>query len=262
MPGKHHVLGTFAVSRRGVQVAAQQPGGLVCHQCAAVFGLANGLIAGRKVCNNGGTGQCMEGGGRQGTPQIFADLYTQHKAGHLAAAEQQGSAKRHLLSADRYHFHLGAARGELPLFVKLAVVGQVGLGYKPQQLPAAKYSSAVVQLAVHQHRQAYQHNGVQGAAFLQQERQCVQRALLQRVLQKQIAAGIAGKAELRKDCQLYPALCGGAQGGKDLLCVIGAVCHPQSRGKGSCLQKTIFHNKRTPNPVLSVLPWNPMMLIV
>ena len=53
MPGKHHVGGAFAVPCRGVQVAAQQPGRLVCHQCAAVLRLAHGLIAGRKICNDG-----------------------------------------------------------------------------------------------------------------------------------------------------------------------------------------------------------------
>ena len=235
MPGKHHVGGAFAVPCRGVQVAAQQPGRLVCHQCAAVLGLAHGLIAGRKVCNDGRARQCVEGGGRQGAPQVLAQLYAQHKTGHLAAAEQQRRAKGHLLPADGHRLHLGAAGGELPLFVKLAVVGQVGLGHNTQQLPPAQHGSAVVQLAVHQQRQANQHYGVQCAGLRKQPLQCIQCALLQGALQKQIAAGVAGKAKLRENRQLYPPLRGSLQLCQNLLRIIGAVCHPQGGRKSSCL---------------------------
>ena len=235
MPGKDHVGGAFAVPRRGVQVAAQQPGRLVCHQCAAVLRLAHGLIAGRKVCNDGRARQRVEGGGRQGAPQILAQLHAQHKAGHLAAAEQQRRAKGHLLPADGHRLHLGAAGGELPLFVKLAVVGQIGLGHDAQQLPPAQHGGAVVQLAVHQQRQAHQRYGIQRAGLRKQPLQRIQCALLQGALQKQIAAGVAGKAKLRENRQLYPALRGSLQLRQHLLRVIGAVCHPQRGRKSSCL---------------------------
>ena len=248
VPGKHHVGGAFAVPCRGIQVAAQQPGRLVCHQCAAVLRLAHGLIAGRKVCNDGCARQRVEGGGRQRAPQILAQLHAQHKAGHLTAAEQQRCAKGHLLPADGHRLHLGAAGGELPLFVKLAVVGQVGLGHDAQQLPPAQHGGAVVQLAVHQKRQAHQRHGVQRAGLRKQPFQRIQCALLQSALQKQIAAGVAGKAKFRENRQLYPPLRGSLQLLQHLLCVIGAVCHPQRGRKGSCLQKTIFH-KRISHPV-------------
>ena len=235
MPGKHHVGGAFAVPCRGVQVAAQQPGRLVCHQCAAVLRLTHGLIAGRKVCNDGRARQCVEGGGRQGAPQVLAQLHAQHKAGHLAAAEQQRRTKGHLLPADGHRLYLGAAGGELPLFVEFAVVGQVGLGHNAQQLPAAQHGSAVVQLAVHQQRQANQHYGVQCAGLRKQPLQRIQCALLQGALQKQIAAGVAGKAKLRENRQLYPPLRGSLQLCQHLLCIIGAVCHPQRGRKSSRL---------------------------
>ena len=177
----------------------------------------------------------MEGGGRQGAPQIFADLHTQHKAGHLAAAEQQRRAKKHLLPADSHRLHLGAAGGELPFFVELAVVGQVGLGHDAQQLPAAQHGGAVVQLAVYQQRQAHQRHGIQRAGLRKQPFQRIQCALLQSALQKQIAAGVAGKAKLREYCQLYPTLRGSLQLLQNLLRVIGAVCHPQGGRKSSCL---------------------------
>ena len=235
VPGKHHVGGAFTVPCRGVQVAAQQPGRLVCHQCAAVLGFAHGLVTGGKVCDDGSARQRMEGGGRQGAPQILAQLHTQHKAGHLAAAEQQRGTKGHLLPADGHRLHLGAAGSELPFFVKLAVVGQVGLGHDAQQLPPAQHGGAVVQLAVHQQRQAHQRYGIQRAGLRKQPLQRIQCALLQGALQKQIAAGVAGKAKLREYRQLYPALRGSLQLRQHLLRVIGAVCHSQRGRKGSCL---------------------------
>ena len=91
----------------------------------------------------------MEGGRRQRAPQILAQLHTQHKAGHLAAAEEQGRTERHLLPADCYRLNLSAARGELTLFVELAVVGQVYFRHQTQQLPVADDSGAVIELAVH-----------------------------------------------------------------------------------------------------------------
>ena len=177
----------------------------------------------------------MEGGRRQRAPQVLAQLHAQHKAGHLAAAEQQRRAKKHLLPADSHRLHLGAAGGELPFFVELAVVGQVGLGHDAQQLPPAQHGGAVVQLAVHQQRQAHQRYGIQRAGLRKQPLQRIQCALLQGALQKQIAAGVAGKAKLREYRQLYPPLRGSLQLRQHLLRVIGAVCHSQRGRKGSCL---------------------------
>ena len=69
---EHHVLGALAVACRGVQVAAEQAGRLVFHQCPAVLGLAYRFIAGRKVGDDGSACQCVEGGGRQGAPKVLA----------------------------------------------------------------------------------------------------------------------------------------------------------------------------------------------
>ena len=112
----------------------------------------------------------------------------------------------------------------------------------------AQHGGAVVQLAVHQQRQAHQRHHVQFLRLGQQGVQGVQRTGLQRALQKQVAAGVAREAELREHRQLHAAGSGRAQRFGDLLHVIGAVCHPQCGGEGSCLQKTIFH-RRISHPV-------------
>ena len=71
---------------------------------------------------------------------------------------------------------------------------------------------------------------------------------MQRALQKQIAAGIAGQAELGEHGQLYAAGCSFVQSIRDLPDIIGAVGHPQCGRKGGCFQKTIFH-RRISHPV-------------
>ena len=88
---------------------------------------------------------------------------------------------------------------------------------------------------MHQKRQAHQRHGIQRAALRKQPLQRIQCALLQGALQKQIAAGVAGKAKLRKYRQLYPPLRTSLQLRQHLLRVIDAVCHPQSGRKSSCL---------------------------
>ena len=77
--------------------------------------------------------------------------------------------------------------------------------------------------------------GVQCAGLRKQPLQRIQCALLQGALQKQIAAGVAGKAKLRENRQLYPPLRGSLQLCQHLLCIIGAVCHPQRGRKSSRL---------------------------
>ena len=99
----------------------------------------------------------------------------------------------------------------------------------------AQHGGAVVQLAVYQQRQAHQHDGVQRPGAVQHGLQGIQRTGLQRVLQEQIAAGVAGEAEFREHGQLDPARGGCLHVGKDLLGVIGAVRHPQGGGEGGCL---------------------------
>ena len=68
MSGKHHVGGGLPVARVCIQIGAQQPGGLLADQLAAITGLADGFVAGREVGDHRGTGQRVAGAGRQRRP--------------------------------------------------------------------------------------------------------------------------------------------------------------------------------------------------
>ena len=245
---KDHVLGALAVACRGVQVAAEQPGRLVGHQGAAVLRLAHRLVAGRKVGDDGGPRQGMEGGGGQGAPQVLAQLHPQDEFRHLPAPEQQLGAERRLLPADGHGAHPLVAGGKVAFLVKFAVVGQAGLGHKAQQPAAADRGGAVVQLAVHRQGQAHQGQQVPRLAGLQHLVQPAEGRLLQSLLEKQVPAGVAGQGKLGEHRQLD--LPGGAfpHGLHDPAGVIGAVRHPQRGREGRRFQKTIFHNKTHPVP--------------
>ena len=78
-------------------------------------------------------------------------------------------------------------------------------------------------------------------------------ALLQRVLQEQIAAGVACQAELGEHGQLHAPGGRSLQFPDDLTCVIDAVRHPQRGREGCCFQKSIFH-RRISHPVCCVWP--------
>ena len=131
----------------------------------------------------------------------------------------------------------------MALFVEFAVVGQVSLGDKAQQLPPADGGGTVVQLAVHQHRQPHQGHQVHRLAGLADHIQPFQGRLLQSLLEKQIPAGIAGKAQLREHRQLDPPGRAVFEGRDNLPGIVGAVRHPQGGRKGRSFQKTILHTR-------------------
>ena len=89
VPGKDQILGGLAHAGVGVQIAAGQPRRLPGDQLAAVGRLADELVRGRQVDEDGRAGLGQAGRRRRGHPQVLADLAAQHKGGQAAAAEQQ-----------------------------------------------------------------------------------------------------------------------------------------------------------------------------
>ena len=184
----------------------------------------------------------MAGAGRQRRPQILADLHAQAELRHLLALEQERGAERHLLPSEPDGAQPGGGRVVVALFIEFAVIGQVGLGYQTQQPAMADHRGAVVQLALHQHRQAYQCYQVQFFAGLQNGGKAGFGRLLQGLLQKQVTAGVAGQAQFRENGQLYAL--GGCflHGLNGHLGVVGAIGHPKGRGDCAGFDKTVCHD--------------------
>ena len=245
---EHQVGGALGVAGAGVNINAVAPGGLAPHQVAAVVALGDRFVAGGGVQDDVRPGEAGKTAGRHRRPQILADLRAQHHAAG-AVGHQQVFTERHrnaLAVFQRPEHAVGQAGrggGEPPFFVEFAVVGQAGLGHKAQQPSPADRGGTVVQLAVHRHRQPHQRDEVQPLAGPENTGQPVEGRLLQRLLEKQVPAGVAGQRQLGENRQLDPA------GGTlrhlfgDLPGVIGAVRHPQRGREGRRFQKTILHTR-------------------
>ena len=244
--GEHQIRGGLALAGVGVHVAAHQPSGLARHQRAAVGGLAHGLIGGGQIQNNGSTLPGQRTGGRLRRPQILADLHAHHQIFHAGAAKNSIAAEIHVLAAEGNHVvHTArAARGRKPpLLVKFPVIGQIRLGHQAQDLSFVYYRGTVIQFVVPfvPHGQADGRHHVQIPGGLQNGLQALLGAPEQRILQEEVAAGVAGQAQLRKHDHLHALLVRLAHEGEDLLGVVAAVRHADLGGGSSHGNKSVFH---------------------
>ena len=240
--GKDHVGRGFAVSGVGVEIRAQQPRRLLPHERAAVVGLADGLVAGREVRDHGCARERVVRARRQRGPQVLAHLGRETKLRHLRAAKQQLCAKRHLLPGKVQRAHAGGRGVELPLFVKLTVVRQICFRHQTQQLPMADNGGTVVELAVHRDGQAHERHEVERCARLQNGGKSFGRGALERLLEKQIAARVAGQPQLGEHCQLHAVRRCALHGGDGLLRVERTVGHAQRGRDRAGFEKTVDHD--------------------
>ena len=226
----------------GVEIRAQQPRRLLAHERAAVVGFADRLVAGREVCDHGRARERVVRARRQRSPQILAHLGREAKLRHLRAAKQQLRAERHLLPGKAQRAHAGGCGVELPLFVKLAVVRQVRFRHQTQQLPVADDGGAVIELAVRRDRQAHERDKVEPRARLQHGGEPFGRGALERLLEKQVAARVAGQPQFGEHRQLRAVQRRALHGGDGLLCVERAVGHAQRRRDRAGFEKTVDHD--------------------
>ena len=239
--GKDHVGGGFAVAGVGIEIGAQEPRGLLRDELTAIFGLSGGLVAGGKIHNDGRAGQCVRRARRQRRPEILADLRRQHEFRHGAAAEQQLRAEQRLLPGEADAPDAGWRGGEVAALIEFAVVRNVGFRNEAEQPPAADDGRAVVELAVHIDRQADGGDQRQRLAGLQNGAERFFGGPLQRLLQKQVAACVAGEAKLGENGELRAVRSGLTHGFDGHFCVIGTVCDPQRRRERADPEKSVYH---------------------
>ena len=141
-----------------------------------------------------------------------------------------------------------AAGGKPPLLVKFPVIGQVSLGDQAQDLSFLYNSGAVIQFVVPfvPYGQAQGRHDVQIPGGRQNGLQAFFGALEQRILQKQVAAGVTGEAQLRQGQDLHALLVRLPHQGENLLRVIAAVRHGDLGSAGGNRDKTVFHLETPP----------------
>ena len=106
----------------------------------------------------------------------------------------------------------------------------------------------VVQTVARHERYADEHEHVPPARGLQDLPQCFECGILQRILQEQVAAGIARRAKLRRGQQHDVVAPGPFDERDDLARVVPAVGHAHLRRGDRHLQKPVSHRFLRPVP--------------
>ena len=237
--GEDQVGARFAEARRGVDVAGDASARLLGDERPQVMVLADQLVAGRQVEDEVGAQQGQLGAGRDGHPQVLADLDAD--AG-LAGLEDQVAVQRHLAPADRDHRLLQArGRREPALLLELLVGGQVALGHHPEDLALLEGDGGVDQLAAGHQRAADDDQRVEagGAAHQLDERPL--GLAQQDLVREEVHAGIGRHRQLGEGDDLYPSLVGLAGHLLDLLGIVKAVGHPHVGDGRRDFDKSVIH---------------------
>ena len=228
------------MARIRIQIRAQQTSALPGNQLLTISGLSDCFITGGKIGDDRGPCQCMGTAGRNRCPKVLADLHTQNKIRHLFAGKQQLRTNQRLLAGVFDALGFPHARHKMALLIKLAVIGQIRLGDKPQQLATAYHGRAVVELSVVAYRHTDHSHQIQAFAGLQNRRQARFCAAQQRCLQKKITAGISRQAQFRQAEKLHVFRRKRLHRFYNLLHIISTICHAQRRADSSRADKAVL----------------------
>ena len=248
MAGEHQVGGGLALPGVGVDVAAAQTARLAYHQLTAVSGLAHHFIGGGEVQNDRGPSLRQAAGGGIGSPQVLADLHAYLQSRHGGTVDnalaQAGIGRGAVRSGEGYaHVSVKALSAlEPPLLIELPIVGQVGFRRHRQYLALLDHHGAVVELPARPDGHPQGGEDLQVPRGLQDGPQSLRRALQQRVLQKQVAAGVSGETQLRQGQNFHALHVGLAHHGENLLRIMAAVRHADLGRAGGDADESVLHS--------------------
>ena len=94
-----------------------------------------------------------------------------------------------------------AGRGEVPFFVELPVVGQVGLGHHAENGSRLEYDRTVEEVSAEAQGRSDDADGGQVAGVVQEPGQAVEDPLQKRVLVQEIVDAVPTEPEFRKQGQ-------------------------------------------------------------
>ena len=246
---KNEVLRGLTETGICIQVRTQQSARLLTNKVAAVARLADNLIRSGQVDDNVRAHLRQCGGRRIRHPQVLADLHAEGKQRLLVALEDRARHQRHtdgfaVRILDVHALHSagqGVRRHEMALLVELRVVRKMGFRHERQHVTGIDDSGHIIQLAAHAQRQTDYDDSRKLCGLAADGTERLHRTLEQRFLQKQVAAGIAGQAQLRERDELRALRRG-------LLClpddfggVIFAVRNVQVGRRGGDFNKSISH---------------------
>ena len=203
--GEDHILRGLRRGGAAVDIAAGQPRGRRADQHPAVVRLADHLVRGGQVGNDGRAAGREAGRRRARDPEVLAQLDAEGIVRQLRAGKKQIRAERHALAAERQVIDVSAEhrRGrKLPLLVKFAVVRQVRLRHHTEEPARVDDRRAVIELAAETQRQTHGEDRGKRRRLLKNAGKRRLHRAEQAVGEKQVAAGVAGQAQLRQRQQV------------------------------------------------------------
>ena len=228
LAGENQILGGLRGTGGTVGIDAVQRGGLVLHQPPAIGALADGFVGGGEVQNHLRAVQRQKRRRRQGRPHILADLHAQQRSANAENGfRENGDRLAQKLRQILRHLRPG---GKPALFVKLIIIGNVGLRHQGVNLSPGNDGGAVVQPHSCPDGQSH-HRRYAGVIFcaVGNFSDSLLNSRPEGVLKEQILTGIPGKRQLREQDDIRLPRIGFFNVGADILRVLRRVPHPDRR---------------------------------
>ena len=228
LAGEDQVLRGFRGTGGTVGIDAVQRGGLVLHQPPAIGALADGFVGGGEVQNHLRAVQRQKRRRRQGRPHILTDLHAQQRAANAEnGSRENGDRLAQKLRQILRHLRPG---GKPALFVKLIIIGNVGLRHQGVNLSPGNDGGAVVHPHSRPDGQSH-HRRYAGVIFcaVSNFSDSLLNSRPEGVLKEQILTGIPGKRQLREQDDIRLPRIGFFNVGADILRIFRRVPHPDRR---------------------------------
>ena len=241
MGAEHKVLRRFAFAGARVDITREQLAALCLDKLPPRLPLSGEGIRGRAVHNERSPCRTEIDGGRIRHPEILTDLNADFELRQALAGKEQSRPKRQPLPEERHQNRGFKARRKVAALVKLAVIRNVKLRHKTEQLPLLKDRDRIVKSVLKCKRQTDKAKYFAVRRVMQQLPQLPEHRFLQRVLQKQIPAGVGAQRELGEHQYLGSPSRFAPNDGLDLLPVVSGVCNPHGRRRGCDAEKPVSH---------------------
>ena len=200
MAGEHQIRGGFRIACGCIGINALAGSGLVSYPIPTHLALARYFRRGRQIEDHLRAGQGVHRRGRNRCKQVFTDFDAQKGVCHgiegLAVHKDRAPCK-----SDGSTFRGGA---EPAAFTEFTVICQICLGSQAAQFATGDHGCAVKDLHAIAHRQT-DHNGQlrKLSRTFQNFYKAGFHRIMERVLQKQIRAAVAGHGQFRKQQHIH-----------------------------------------------------------
>lgn len=201
MSAEDDIGGGFAGTATGVGVGGEAAAGLALNKLGAVSGFVGGLVAGGEVEEHIGAGDGLEGGWRDGHPEIFADFDAEDGG---AGAEEEVGPEGDVTEVSEFdELRFGAIGGEEPaLFVEFFVVGEVLFRDESEEVTSVKEGGDVVDAGIVTEGKPDDDDGRVGGLGLGEGVEFAKASVEQGRLGEEIGAGVAAEGEFWEEDEI------------------------------------------------------------